>query len=285
MARNRLIPFGYRIENGDVLVHPEETEAVVFIFTEYSKGRSMNQIAAVLTVPYSEKRKWSQPVIYQILTNKAYLGTEKYPQIITEALFRKVSQIRQQKGYTSHRIPEELSLLRSLTYCKECGHRLERIGGNAKWEHWSCHNSECSKFSYRLTDQMLKSAVIQALNTVITTPGMLDVTVESNYTPTPEIKRQQNEIHRMMDDPSVDYDRIKDVLFQLAAMRYDCCTYCVASQNTEHLKSLLAVHSKLDMLDIGLLKSCVRRILVSHFCTIEIEFLNGVIINERGEQL
>lgn len=285
MKRNRLIPFGYRIENGEVLVHPIEAEAVVLIFTEYLNGNSMSRIAEILTVPYSEKRAWKQPVIHQILTNKTYLGTEKYPHLITEDMFREVTRLRQSKGYTSHRIPEELSVLRSLTYCKECEHRLERIGGNAKWERWSCHNKECSKFSYRLTDQMLKNAVIRALNTVITTPDMLDVTVEPNYSPTPEIKRQQNEIRRMMDDPTVDYDRIKEELFHLAAMKYDTCLYSGAPQNTEHLKALLAEQPELHTLAIGLLKSCVRRISVSHFCTIEVEFQNGAVINERGERV
>lgn len=40
-------------------------------------------------------------------------------------------------------------------------------------------------------------------------------------------------------------------------------------------------------LDIGLFKSCVSKIWISHFCTIEVEFVNGVRIKnitERNEK-
>ena len=49
------------------------------------------------------------------------------------------------------------------------------------------------------------------------------------------------------------------------------------------MKYILSQTEKQNMLNAGLLRSCVRRILVSRFCTIEIEFINGVTINERGE--
>ena len=55
--------------------------------------------------------------------------------------------------------------------------------------------------------------------------------------------------------------------------------------NKSELKYLLLHTEKLNMLNVGLLKSCVRRVLVSHSCIIEAEFINGVTINERGERL
>jgi DNA-directed RNA polymerase subunit N (RpoN/RPB10) len=84
---------------------------------------------------------------------------------------------------------------------------------------------------------------------------------------------------------STDNEHIKSEIFKLAEMKYSCCAYSDIPQKTKELKSILLHTEKLNTLDIGLLKSCVRRILVSHFCTIEIEFINGVIINERGEKL
>ncbi|MBR4319527.1 MAG: hypothetical protein IKP69_05690, partial [Oscillospiraceae bacterium] len=57
------------------------------------------------------------------------------------------------------------------------------------------------------------------------------------------------------------------------------------SQKTAELKSILLHTEKLNKLDVGLLKSCVRRVLVSHFSMIEAEFINGVTINERGERV
>ena len=61
-------------------------------------------------------------------------------------------------------------------------------------------------------------------------------------------------------------------------------TYSEKPQQTELLRSLLVGHEQLNSLDIGLLRSCVSRIWVSHFCTIEIELINGTIIHNITER-
>ena len=50
------------------------------------------------------------------------------------------------------------------------------------------------------------------------------------------------------------------------------------------MKELISGREQLNMLDIDLLKSCVSRILIGHFYTIEIEFINGVIIKNITER-
>ena len=79
-------------------------------------------------------------------------------------------------------------------------------------------------------------------------------------------------------------NRTKSEILRLAQMQYDCCTYSEKPQQTELLKSLLVGHEQLNSLDIGLLRSSVSRIWVSHFCTIEIELINGTIIHNITEK-
>ncbi|MDE5564326.1 MAG: hypothetical protein K2I93_04165, partial [Oscillospiraceae bacterium] len=84
--------------------------------------------------------------------------------------------------------------------------------------------------------------------------------------------------------PQIDYERIQAEIYKLAAMKYDCCGYSDALQKTELLKSLLDDRKQMDALDTSLLKSCVKRVHVSHCCTIEVELINGVIIQNITER-
>lgn len=48
MAKNRTIPFGYCMKNGEITTEPKEVYAVVAIFDEYLKGRSLSEIAKLM---------------------------------------------------------------------------------------------------------------------------------------------------------------------------------------------------------------------------------------------
>lgn len=285
MARNRTIPFGYMMQNGVIKANPKEVLAVVTIFSEYLKGKSLLDIAKQMEVPYSDGTVWNKHMVKRILENEKYLGTDKYPQLIDEQTFRAANEKKLCKAKSLCMISEDLQEIRKLTVCKECGHRLSRMGGCSRSEKWDCRNEGCYRFEYRMTDQMLIGAVLNVLNAVIANPSLLESGGEvSSYNPNSEITRQQNEIHRMMDSNQIDYDRTKAEILRLAEMKYACCTYNDAPQKTELLKSLLAEQPQLNTLDIGLLKSCVSQILVSHFCTIEVKFINGTVIKNTTER-
>ena len=132
---------------------------------------------------------------------------------------------------------------------------------------------------------MIHSALLNVFNTVIDNPTLInsDCTV-STYSPNAKVKFQQNEINRMTDMVHTDEKKIKEELFRLAQLRYDCCTYDDSQQKTELLKSRLCCE-QLNTLDIGLFKACVSRIWISHFCTIEVELINGVRIKNITEKV
>ena len=50
------------------------------------------------------------------------------------------------------------------------------------------------------------------------------------------------------------------------------------------MKELISGREQLNTLDIDLLKSCVSRILIGHFYTVEIEFINGMTIKNITER-
>ena len=289
MAKNRTIPFGYCMKNGEITTEPKEVYAVVAIFDEYLKGRSLSEIAKLMQTEkirynaISDKR--NKNMVKRIIENEKYLGTDKYPQIIDDDTFRLANEKRVRKATTLDLIPDDLQEIRNRTYCSECGHRLSRIGGNSKYEHWDCRNPDCYKLEYRLTDQMIIGAVLTVLNSAIANPSLLESGGEiSTYSPTADVIRKQNEINQMTDSPQVDFDRVKAEIFKLAEMKYDCCSYNESPQKTEELRNLLENNKQLNILDIGLFKACVSRIWISHFCTIEVEFINGVHIKNITER-
>lgn len=123
------------------------------------------------------------------------------------------------------------------------------------------------------------------LNTAIANSNLIESSGEvSTYSPTADVIRKQNEISQMTDSAQVDFDRVKSEIFRLAEMKYNCCTYDKNPQKTAHLRSLLENQKQLNTLDIGLFKSCINRIRISHFCTIDVEFINGVHIKNITER-
>ena len=289
MPKNRVIPFGYCMKNGEITTEPKEVYAVATIFSEYINDKSLSEIAKQMEfekIQYTaDSTHWNKNMVKRIIENEKYLGTEKYPKIIDDDIFRQANEKRVRKATTLNLIPDDLQEISKRTYCAECGYRLSRIGGNSKYEHWDCRNPDCYKLEYRLTDQMIIGAVLNVLNSAIANPSLLESGGEiSTYSPNADVIRKQNEINQMTDSSQVDFDRVKAEIFRLAEMKYDCCTYNDSPQKTDEIKKLLKNHEQLNTLDIGLFKSCVSKIWISHFCTIEVEFVNGVRIKNITER-
>ena len=116
MPKNRTIPFGYCMKNGEITTEPKEVYAVVAIFDEYLKGRSLSEIAKLMQ---SEKirynaisDKWNKNMVKRIIENERYLGTEKYPQLIAEDIFRQANEKRVKKATTLNLISDDLQEIR-----------------------------------------------------------------------------------------------------------------------------------------------------------------------------
>ncbi len=289
MTKNRTIPFGYCMRKGKIIAELTESKAVVRIFEEYLNGSSLLQIAKLMEsekIRYiADSDHWNKNMVKRIIENEKYLGNGKYPQIIDGETFKIVNKKRVQKATSVCVISEDLQEIRSHTYCSECGHRLSRIGGSCRCEKWDCRNSDCYRLEYQLTDQMIIGVLLTVLNTAIANPNLLDLDDKiSVYSPIADVIRKQNEISQMLDSAQPDFDRIKSEIFRLAQMKYDCCTYNESPQKTAEIKALLENHEQLNTLDIGLFKACISRIWISHFCTIEVEFINGVTIKNITER-
>ena len=290
MKKNRNIPFGYTMQKGEIIAEPTVNQAVKDIFKLYLDGKSMSEIARQMSISQISYNgitfDWNKNMVKRILENEKYLGKDGYPVLIDSETFYRANARKKSKATSVNEISEELKIIRNLSYCTECGHRLSRFGGNTQTDKWDCRNPECSRFNYRLTDNMIKDILLHILNAVIANPDLLDTDSEiSGYTPNIKVKCQQNEINRLMDNPQIDTEKAKTEILKLAELKYECCTYDEGPQKTEYLKELLSGKEQLNIIDYDLLKSCVSRILIGHFYTVEIEFINGVTIKNITERM
>lgn len=69
-------PFGYKVKNGNLLPHEEDSENVRLIFEEFSKGKSLNQISKTYNISVNGIKK--------ILKNFAYLGKVNFNNQISQ---------------------------------------------------------------------------------------------------------------------------------------------------------------------------------------------------------
>ena len=202
MPKNRTIPFGYCMKNGEITTYPKEVYAVVTIFDKYLKGKSLSEIAKLMEnekIRYNaDSDYWNKNMVKRIIENEKYLGNDTYPQIIDDKTFRLANEKRVRQATSLFAISEDLQEIRNRTYCAECGHRLSRTGGNSRSEKWDCRNPDCYRLEYRLTDQMIIGAVLNVLNSAIANPSLMESGGEiSIYAPTADIVRQQNDMNRI----------------------------------------------------------------------------------------
>lgn len=286
MAKNRRIPFGYQMKNGEIVTEPRELYAVSKIFADYLKGKSLLEISRSMQeeqIPYhpGEDFGWNKNMVKRILENEKYLGTEIYPQLISADIFHRANNKKIKKATNICIVPDELKEIRNITLCAECRKRLFRNQNGT----WNCKTYRCSEFEYVATDQMILSAVLNILNSAIANPSLLDVEAEmSVYTPNGEVVKQKNEISRLMDSTDIEYDRIKAAILELAELKYECCSYDDVPQKTVLLKEIMKGVKRLNTLDVELLLKCAEHITVSHNATIGLELINGVKLNNITER-
>ena len=286
MAKNRRIPFGYQMKNGEIVTEPRELYAVSKIFADYLKGKSLLEISRSMQeerIPYhpGEDFGWNKNMVKRILENEKYLGTETYPQLISADIFHRANNKKIKKATNICIVPDELKEIRNITLCAECRKRLFRNQNGT----WNCKTYRCSEFEYVATDQMILSAVLNILNSAIANPSLLDVEAEmSVYTPNGEVVKQKNEISRLMDSTDIEYDRIKAAILELAELKYECCSYDDVPQKTVLLKEIMKGVKRLNTLDVELLLKCAEHITVSHNATIGLELINGVKLNNITER-
>lgn len=131
MKKIRYIPYGYTMQNGQIIVDEDEADVIRSIYDNYVAGASLKAIAEQLTlrrVPYTEKTTvWDKARVARILQNAKYTGSDDYAPIVDDELYDRAVALktaRQRNTFEKNR--EGIDLLRSCTRCAACGAPMHR---------------------------------------------------------------------------------------------------------------------------------------------------------------
>ena len=170
-------PFGYKIQDGEYIIVPNEAEIVRYIFESYVSGNGMDAIAAKLNTlnnTSSEQMRpyWYSTTILYILSNESYTGNslwqktyatntlpakqvknagelpmyrvlDTHPAIISQELFDAAQELRNSRSKSNGKHPV-CDDMRGKLICRECGTPMQPKIVNGQM-YWVCRRHNRSK--------------------------------------------------------------------------------------------------------------------------------------------
>ena len=274
--KNRNIPFGYRYEDGKIVVNPDEQNTLQRICSEYLDGRSLLQIANGLESDKVEFAPgiitWNKARIMRIVDDDRYLGNVTYPQVIDEATVERMrSRKASRNTQTSTDRQSGIYLLKVPVVCPACGkpmHRLQdtRCKCAQKWVCNQCH------IQIKKEDSVLMKDITDILNGVIRNPEIIQSAQPSQAEAPIEQRRLDNEIARVLEGYDFDKDALREKLYQRASLGY---LQVGDEAYVEHkLKNTLEQHDILDCFDSELTNKIVKRIRLAESGSVSIILIN-----------
>lgn len=272
MAQNRYIPYGYKMVDGAITIHPQEQTVVKVIYQMYGDGNSYLTIANHLTsqgIHYMpNKPAWNKNMIARMLKNKHYLGTEKYPAIIESDLSHAAQTAM--KTYTHTESPQ-IKTLKSKLVCNHCGCHLRRRVKPSGLERWFCP-ADSRHIALSLTDAGLLKQLSE-FQRCFTMPSKPRPSKEISM----EVIKRQGEIDGLFGETPLHEALLKEKIISLASLKYSQCedTY---QEDMDMLQQLKASSKPVDE---NLLSQLIASIYIEHNSIISIHCFSGRVI-EKG---
>ena len=231
MGSNRKRPFGYKMEFGEIVLHPAEAETVRWIYDSYLAGTSYNALVDKLRergISYDGDKPWNKNMAARILADRRYTGEGGFPSIIPEGQFHMVQVRRQERTTPCKKSPAQKELR------KLCG------GSPPAW---------------------MERQVMGLLNRLIQHPELIAGPVMENE-PMPEAKKLRRELEELLHRPPVDEAQAKNLAFRLASLQLDA----IGPEEYETLRLRRLFQGRVPMAELEqeLLHESVRRITVSN---------------------
>lgn len=260
MAKNRIRPYGYKIEGGKTAIEPREAEVIRRIYREYAAGLSYRSIAQALSgdgIHYMpDKPLWNKNMVARILQNEQYLGTGKYPAILAIEEQRLARQA--QKPYT-HTESVDVKALKPLLVCGVCGEPVKRRLKPDSVERWYC-TADTGHISTALTDQALLHGIHALQKRLAATPSIVTETDNADNRVDITVIRLQNEIDQALAQPEPDHTAIEASILSLAAQKYALCRD--SGDGAELAERISRMEA--GKLDSAALKAVTAKIVVEH---------------------
>lgn len=280
--KNRYTPFGYRLVNGSLEVDGCEAQAIRKTFQSYLAGKTLRELAIELTkegINYLPgKHNWDKCRVARMIANPKYCGDGNYPIIINKEDFDKAQTLKAQRNSQKDSdIRKTITPAVTQILCGFCGKPTERSNNKRVrlQQRYICTNELC-KHTFCIDDEMMRSKVTHLLSSAVPC-SVSDIQAEDHL----NLRLMENEIERLLDTNDADIERIRQLIFDVAAEKYRILTDGYAKM--EKLRAVLE-QAKLPSCNIRkTVMEAVRSITLHNDDTIEITLINGQVLREGHE--
>lgn len=131
-----------------------------------------------------------------------------------------------------------------------------------------------------IDDNLLEKTIDSNINMVKKNSTLLDVIADSQYLPTINVTKKENEILRLLEQPKLDFESIAKNILESAEARFDCCEFD-NGELTEELKNEL---SFVDKIDYKVMKEYIKQITIQPDGRITTVFINNAKITNGGAE-
>ena len=88
----------------------------------------------------------------------------------------------------------------------------------------------------------------------------------------------------MLDSDNSDYERIKEEIVRLAALKYDCIRYNCSDKQAERITELLMTYKPATDKRAEFIRECISRITINNEGVFTVELINGTAISSQIER-
>jgi hypothetical protein len=218
-------------------------------------------------------------MVKRILECRFYLGTDKYPKLISNEQFESTAMLIAAK-YGGYNKDPRATILKKRTFCQECGERITRDIQSARYHKWYCKGC----LDTQLREERFYERILSALNSVIRHPELLDeVEPKDTYESDFEVSHKANELNHMLNNSSnIDFEQTFGDILNLAAMKYDHCELDITEELTETIKQDFIGRSELEDISTELLERTVSHVTLDKSGKVAVHFINGAVVRVGG---
>ena len=286
MAWQRKTPFGYMIRDGLIQPHPQEADAVQYIYGQYLAGASMLTIAENMArqgVRYHQHTtEWNKNMVKRILENAKYTGEGNYPRLIADEDFAAAQRLRTQRNIYAP-LAAEIRPIHNRIVCARCGGRMARGGRAHGRVSWRCQGLDCGQV-VKISDEALAGQVEERLRELAQAPHLLTAPEPRQAGTDMDAVRLQNELTLALNRGTESPEYLKTLALAVAAQRYPQLPDPTPAHELEQLRVRLEQGpADADTL-ADLLTSMVRTVRLTPDKNVELELVNGNIITEKEAQ-
>lgn len=244
---NRKLPFGYKMVMGEIVIHPQEAQAVQGIYARYLAGASFNDITDHLKEKgpsYDVDKLWNKNMVARILEDNCYAGTERFPAILFPEQLQEAAQRRSER--------------KSAVQITEAQKELRRL----------CNGRPSAA---------VESQVLSMLNCLVAAPEQIKP--QPRTVNRGELAEMERRFSAALTTSPVDEGDAKELALRLAGMQYS--TIGSSEYESQRLRHLFTAAAPMAEIDAELLKSAVSQIYVKKGQT-SLLLKNGQIIERSA---